>query len=153
MTTFVGLIIGVVIGVGLSWLYDWVRATWFLSSRSDQVGEIVRPEITPPPLPVVDTVGIKLEKDAPTPACFAPPPPPEKTVAQKIADTTLPLAERLNLRYEFAEAKYSEKLQLLSWKNYAGKRMQAPLANDSLSRWKRACTLIEDSIFDVKTVK
>lgn len=150
--------IGIAIGVGLMWSYD--RA--FGSRKTINQASLPEPSFTPP-MPVVPPPkpGIDLQKEitylagdthAPMPCRM--PPPLEKTVEQKIADTNLPFADRLNLRYDFADVKISLKLQIMTWKNAAGKRMQAPLiTGNPTDTWRRACTLIEDSIYDVKTVR
>lgn len=82
-----------------------------------------------------------------------PPEDPNVAIRKRIADPTIPLADRLNLRYPFADIKFSEKLKIMSWKNYAGKRMQCNVDSNRHDSWKRACTLIEDSLHDTKRKK
>jgi hypothetical protein len=77
----------------------------------------------------------------------------EITITKKIADKTIPLVDRLNLRYGFADVKINEKLKLMTWKNFAGKKMQGPFDQTTGDPWRKACTLIEDSLHDTKKAK
>lgn len=153
----IALAVGVAIGVLGKIAYDLYIGVSDTSSPI-KVHEGINIPLTPPPLPWSEKKIVleKVVRVGPDPALKPepaplPPPPPEKTVEQKIADTSLPLVERLNLRYSFADVKISETLGLISWKNYAGKRVQAPLLGRELNSWKRACTLIEDSMHDVRS--
>ena len=77
----------------------------------------------------------------------------ETTVVVEKPAEPLTLEERINARYDFAQAKINAGLKLMTWKNFAGKRMTAPLDSDDPQAWRKACTLIEDSLHDVKTVR
>lgn len=65
----------------------------------------------------------------------------------------LPLVVRLNQRYGFADVKINNKVSIMTWKNFAGKKMQSSIDLISDGAWKRACMSIEDSLHDTKTMK
>lgn len=65
------------------------------------------------------------------------------------------LVERLNARYDFANAKIStfgDKKSMLIWQSPRGKKFVCPFDENNTMAWKNACTVIEDSLHDRKVV-
>lgn len=66
---------------------------------------------------------------------------------------SLTLAEKLNLRYNFANIKINEHLSIMTWKNSVGKRLQSTINVHAYDAYRRACNIIEDSMYDTKKHK
>lgn len=136
----VSIVLSSLMGFVVGWFYEHTNKRPSIARESSYPPVLGDPEST-----VVEpgpTLGILLEKSKEIPTAWAPPPPKPLTFDQ-----------RLNARYQFADAKTSKALRLLTWKNYAGKRMQVPFDVDSSQAWKRACQQIEDSLHDVRRAR